>query len=266
MSYLPTTKSVKKTNDPNNMIMFGLPKVGKTTALSLLKNALIIDLENGTDYIEGYVAKANDIKDLNLIARSMMPTINGKANPNYEENNFKFVIIDTITALEDMCLPLAKKLYMETPMGRNYDGDDVRTLPNGAGYLYIREAVKKVIGWFKNTGKNLILTGHVKDKSLVEGGTDLNVKSLDLNGKLSNILSADSDAICYVYRDVETGSLMANFGDMNSVLTGARMPHLAGKTIELAERKLNETTNEWEIVTHWERIFPSLEEGGENAA
>ena len=50
---------------------------------------------------------------------------------------------------------------------------------------------------------------------------------------------------------------MANFGDMNSVLTGARMPHLAGKTIQLAERKQNEK-GEWEIVTHWERIYPSL--------
>lgn len=45
----------------------------------------------------------------------MIPTINGKPNPNYEENDFKFIVIDTITALEDMCLPLAKKLYTETP-------------------------------------------------------------------------------------------------------------------------------------------------------
>ena len=150
-------------------------------------------------------------------------------------------------------------------MGKNWDGDDVRTLPQGSGYLYIREAMKQIIGWFKNTGKNVILTGHVKDKSLVEGGTDLNVKSLDLNGKLANILSADSDAICYVYRDAETGNLMANFGDMSSVLTGARMPHLAGKTIELAERKLNDKTNEWEVVTHWDRIFPSLKEEVKNA-
>ena len=145
-------------------------------------------------------------------------------------------------------------------MGKNYDGDDVRTLPNGSGYLYAREAIKKILGWFKSTGKNVILTGHVRDKNLNEGGTDLNVKSLDLNGKLANILSADSDAICYVYRDVETGALMANFGDMSSVLTGARMPHLAGKTIQLAERKMNEETNEWEIVTHWDRIFVSLKD------
>lgn len=124
-------------------------------------------------------------------------------------------------------------------------------------HLYLREAMQKIIGWFDIPGINLILVGHVKDKSLTEGGTELNVKTLDLGGKISTILSAKSDAIAYLYRDTTTGDLMANFGDMNSVLTGARMKHLAGKTIQLAERKLNEN-DEWEVVTHWERIFPSL--------
>ena len=50
---------------------------------------------------------------------------------------------------------------------------------------------------------------------------------------------------------------MINFGDMNSVLTGSRITRLAGKTIQLAERTMNDK-GEWEIVTHWDRIFPSL--------
>lgn len=127
-------------------------------------------------------------------------------------------------------------------------------------HLYLREAMQKIIGWFEIPGINLILVGHLKDKSISEGGTELVVKNLDLSGKISTILSAKSDAIAYLYRDTETGDLMANFGDMNSVLTGARMPHLAGKTIQLAERKMNEETNEWEIVTHWDRIFVSLKD------
>ena len=127
-------------------------------------------------------------------------------------------------------------------------------------HLYLREAMQKIIGWFEIPGINLILVGHLKDKSISEGGTELVVKNLDLSGKISTILSAKSDAIAYLYRDTETGDLMANFGDMNSVLTGARMPHLAGKTIQLAERKMNEDTNEWEIVTHWDRIFVSLKD------
>jgi hypothetical protein len=142
-------------------------------------------------------------------------------------------------------------------MGANYTGDNVLKLPQGAGHAYLREAIQKIIGWFQASVENVILVGHTKDKSISEGGTELNVKALDLSGKTSNILSAKSDAICYLYRDTENGNLMANFGDMNSVLTGARMPHLAGKTILLAERVQTEDNN-WQIKTYWENIFPSL--------
>lgn len=43
MSILPTKKSEKKTNNPKNLIMFGLPKVGKTTVLAELPDCLTID-------------------------------------------------------------------------------------------------------------------------------------------------------------------------------------------------------------------------------
>ena len=121
-------------------------------------------------------------------------------------------------------------------------------------YLYSREAVQKIIGWFTSVVPNVLLVGHVKEKSYNEEGTDLNVKDLDLVGKLGRILSASSDAICYIYRDVETGEVRGNFGDDNSVLTGARMPHLSGKTIVLS-RKNKETG---EIETFWENIYVGI--------
>lgn len=167
------------------------------------------------------------------------------------------MVIDTVTALEDVAITLACKRAQESNPNFSGKAADLFNLPYGAGYVAQRNAVKEIIGWFEKAVPNLILVGHVKEKSMSEAQTDLNVKSLDLGGKLSNILSAGSDAICYVYRDPESGNLMANFGDMNSVLTGARMPHLAGKTILLAERVLNDKGN-YEIVTHWDNIYPSL--------
>ena len=241
---LPTEKSSVKTENPKNLIIFGLPKCGKTTSLSYLPRALHIDLEDGTDYIEAFKAKASSVKDLFEIAAAL------KENPR----QFDFVILDTITALEDVVLPYANKLYRDTPMGKNYDpNESVLKLANGAGYLYVREAIQLVISWFEKVVPNVILVGHVKDKALNESGTELNVKDLDLTGKLGRILSANSDAICYVYRDLESGSLMANFGDDHSVLCGARMPHLSGKTILLSTK--DETG---QITTYWENIYPSL--------
>ena len=47
----------------------------------------------------------------------------------------------------------AKKLYMATPMGKNFEqknpGMSVLSLPNGGGYLYLRIAYKKWIDKLK---------------------------------------------------------------------------------------------------------------------
>ena len=49
---LPKTKIPAATQDPKYLILFGLPKVGKTTILSTLENNLILDTESGSDYID----------------------------------------------------------------------------------------------------------------------------------------------------------------------------------------------------------------------
>jgi len=123
---LPKEKTKIKMENPKNLIMFGLPKVGKTTVLAMLPRALHIDLEDGTDYVSGYITKADNYIKLFEIAKAL------KENPG----RFDFVVLDTITALEDIVLPYANKLYRDTPMGVNFSPEaNVLKLPNGAGYL-----------------------------------------------------------------------------------------------------------------------------------
>ena len=244
MGLIPKEKIKRKTDNPKNLIMFGLPKVGKTTLLSMLPKCLIVDFEDGTDYVESYAVKISNYKQLFALAKELKET----------PGQFEFIAFDTTTALEDIALPYANKLYRDTVMGKNFDeGENVLKLPKGAGYQYLREAMQKMIGWFEKTVPNIILVGHVKDKSLNENGTELNVKDLDLTGKIGRILSAASDAICYIYRDTETGNVMANFGDGSSVLCGSRISQLSGKTILLSEKLEDDT-----IKTYWENIYPSL--------
>ena len=62
-----------------------------------------------------------------------------------------------------MCLDYARILYLQTPIGKAYKGDDIRPLPNGSGYMYLRQAVRKVIDMFRELCDNFILIGHTKD-------------------------------------------------------------------------------------------------------
>ena len=41
-----------ESQSPKNLIIFSKPKVGKTSLLAELNDALIIDLEDGSDYVD----------------------------------------------------------------------------------------------------------------------------------------------------------------------------------------------------------------------
>lgn len=239
---LPREKVPAVTQDPRYLILFGLPKVGKTTVLSTLNNNLILDFEDGSDYIEALKIKIHSLKDLKETCKA----IKDAGNP------YKYITIDTITAVEEMVKPVAIQLYRNSPVysDKYADVTDVALLPNGSGYSFWRKSLEAVIDLVSSCTSNLIICGHVKDVALNEN-LDGTIKDLDLTGKTKRILSAKSDAIGFVHRN-EHGDLCINFGDSTEILTGARPAHLAGKDIVVAERNANGGFD-----SHWERIFLS---------
>ena len=195
MLILPKEKNKPKVNNPRFLILFGRPKSGKTTLLSKLDNCLIVDLEGGSEFLEALSIQARTIEDLGNISRAISEEAAKTGNKPY-----KYIAIDNATRLEEMCLGYAKVLYRQTPMGKNYQGNDVRTLPNGSGYMYLQQAVRKVIDMFRDLCDNFILIGHLKDKMINKEGEELSEMSLDLVGKLANIICGEADAVGYVYR------------------------------------------------------------------
>lgn len=239
---LPKTKLPAETQDPQNLILFGLPKVGKTTILSTLDSNLILDFENGSKYVDALKINIKDLKHLKEVIGEII-----KAGKPY-----KFITIDTITAVEEMVKPLALKLWEDSPSyTTKYEIKDVTQIPQGAGYAYWRKALEMVIDLVASATENLIICGHVKDISIAEG-LDGQIKDLDLSGKTKRILSAKSDAIGFVHRD-DDSNLCVNFGMNGEVLCGARPSHLANKDVIVAERQ-----EDGSFISHWDRIFPSL--------
>lgn len=239
---LPTAKVPAETQDPKNLILFGLPKVGKTTILSTLENNLILDFENGSTYVDALKVKVSSLKEL----KEVIKAIKDAGKP------YTYITIDTITALEEMTKDMALKMWQNSPQfTTKYEIKDVTQIPNGAGYSFWRQALETVIDLITSAAPNLIICGHVKDTALSEG-LDGSVKDLDLVGKTKRVLSAKSDAIGFVHRDEES-NLCINFGMNGEVLCGARPAHLANKDIIVAEYQEDGT-----FVSHWERIYPSL--------
>lgn len=242
MIVLPTEKVKAKVSNPRFLIIFGKPKSGKTTIVSELENNLIIDLEGGSQFLDALSVQARNVADLGEIAAAIR-------QKNKECNGFfyKHITIDNATRLEEMTLSYALTLYNQTPMGKSYRGD-VRMLPNGAGWFYIRQAVRKVIDMFRELCEEFILVGHTKDKLVNKEGEELSEMQLDLAGRLSDIICGEADAIGYIYRK-KNQTLISFQGGENNIVE-ARAPHLRGKTVVIAE-----SDESGKITTDWNKIY-----------
>lgn len=243
MIVLPKEKVKAKVENPRFLIIFGKPKAGKTTLASRLDNNLIIDLEGGSEFLEALAVQARSVKDLGDIATAIREEIKQTGKKPY-----KYITLDNASRLEEICLSYAAQLYRATPMGKNYSGNDVRTLPNGSGYMYLQQAVRKVIDMFRDLCDNFILIGHTRDKLINKEGEELSEMSLDLVGKLANIICGEADAVGYVYRKRNETHISFEGGD-NSVRE-ARAPHLRGKNIVIAESDENN-----DIKVYWDKIY-----------
>ena len=225
MSKLPKKKVKASRKSPKNMIIYGAPKIGKTTVLSQLDDCLIIDLEQGSDMLDALKVQVNSLKELGEIGKEI-----------YQEGKpYKYVAIDTISKLEEWCEEEGKQIYLKTPMGKHFEqknpGMSILSLPNGAGYLYLRMAYKKWIDRLNTLADHVILVGHLKDKMLEKKGKEVAVKDLDLTGKIKQITCANADAVGYIYRDDE--QTMVSFDSLGDVVAGSRCEHLKGRTMPM---------------------------------
>ena len=243
MITLPTSKVPAVSVNPRFLIIYGRPKSGKTSALAQLENNLIIDLEGGSTFIDAMAIQCRNISDLGETAQAIRAK-----NKEVGYNFYNRITIDNATRLEEICLSYAATLYRQSPVGKNWKGDDVRTLPNGSGYFYIRQAVRKVIDMFKELCDEFILVGHVKDVQIDNNGEELSEMALDLVGKLSAIICGEADAVGLVYRKGNETHISFKGGDGS--IKEARAPHLRGQDIVIAKGN-----DDGSITTYWDKVY-----------
>ena len=186
MIELPTERSVVDNYNPKLLVIFGKPKSGKSSFVAAIEDNLIIDLEDGYRALAVMKVQARTAKDMQEIKDAILAK--GK---QLKRAPYRFITIDNATRLEEMSVPVAAELYRNTPMGSGWGmltdakgmpvkdpktgkfmvdpKADVRLLPNGAGYLYMRKAMRQLIDMFKPLCESLILVTHVKDKQIKFG-------------------------------------------------------------------------------------------------
>ena len=249
---LPIKKIKAETQDPKRFVLAAKPKAGKTTAVANLPNCLLLDLEDGARSIDALKVKIDSYEDLLEVCKSIYKS----------KHKYDYIAIDTATKLEEFCEWEATENYMNTTIGKKFNRDShgnilqrkdwasVLTLPQGGGYYYVRLAFRKWMDRFDKLCDKIIYVSHIKDKFINENGTEVNVNSLDLTGKLAGIVAASADAIGFLYVDRKTGETMITF-DSKYIEGGARQEHLKGKTF-----KFFETSEDGKLEkVNWDKIY-----------
>ena len=240
---LPTKKQKPDTSSPENLVIFSKPKVGKTTLLAGLKDCLILDFENGSDYVEALKLKVGSIQELSAIGKAIKEA-------GYP---YKYVAIDTVTALEEFCIGYAEELYSKSSMGKNWFTEGkpkygtIINMPQGAGYQWLRQAYNKILDFIRQLAPRIILVGHVKDTMLEKAGNEFNSMDLDLTGKIKRITASGSDAIGYLYR--KGNKNIVSFKTSDEISCGARPEHLRNQEIVLSE-----LTDDG-VIINWDKIY-----------
>lgn len=251
-----------KFKNPRMHLIYSMPKAGKTTIVAQLPNHLILELEpGGADYVEGRIQEINKPNEFNAVLNAI------KESP---EKVCDFLIVDTVTKLDEWSEIVGTYNYMKKPQGKTFNReeekatgkkilhtderfDTVHSIGQGFGYRYSREAMTdwydkllELIALDKVT--YVILIAHVKDK-LIESRNGDSVEAIDLNltGKVKSIFSARVDAIGHFYRQDGKGYL--SYDNEYKVVCGGRCPHLDG-IIKISEKMSDKT-----IKTFWEDIY-----------
>ena len=267
---LPTERRKATDYNPRLMVLFGKPKCGKSSLMASLDSNLIIDLEDGYRALDVMCIQARSAADMFNIKAA----IEQKNKENGGKPFYRFITIDNATRLEEMSLFYANALYRKTSMGQtwgylkdkignllqNANGKniidpkaDVRLLPNGAGYLYMRKALKEMVTMFTPLCDTLILVCHVKDKQIKKNDTETTEMLVDLAGKVGDLICGEADAIGYVSRQDNKTILSFKGGDNN--IRGSRPLHLREKAFVVAE-----SDDDGNLKVDMSEIFPDLKE------
>jgi hypothetical protein len=240
---LPLKPVKALTQSPKELIIFSKPKVGKTTLLAGLENCLILDFEDGSDYVEALKLKVNSIDELKAIGKAIKEA----------DYPYKYIAVDTVTALEEFCVNYAEDLYSKSSVGKNWFTEGklkygvITNMPQGAGYQWLRTAYNKVLDYIRSLAPRIILMGHVKDTILEKAGNEFNSLDLDLTGKIKRITASNSDAIGYLYRKGNQNIL--SFKTNDEISCGARPEHLRNKEVVVSEATDSGT------ATYWDKIY-----------
>lgn len=219
----------KRNTQPPRIIIYGVPKIGKTTFAAQAHDPIIIDLEGGSDNLEVARVERNQVRSLADILEVLRALYR-------EDHNYKTVVLDSIDWLERI---LFEEVARENG-ARAIDDFSVPGLRFGRGYTMAQNKLKEFLAAMDalrmHKGMSVILICH----SAVRKHDDPEEESFDhhtlkLNEKIKAIVQEWSDCILFARQKVYVTTSTSGHGkEVKKGRSGNRVLHTQGCASYLA--------------------------------
>ena len=258
---LPTAPRPAVIATPKRALIFSKPKVGKTLILSKLPNCLILDFEEGTLAIEAMAYPIKKVSDIVGVCKAIKDA----------DYPYEYIAIDTASALEEMCIPVAEQQWAKSPDGKEWflaDSKDptklhaesgkakygsVMNLPYGKGYSLVADVFNDVINRLQKCAPKLIILAHSTYAVInKKDGSEFSSLDIQMSKKCKFAAIFKADAIGYMYRDGKQNFI--NFTASEDVGAGGRHRYLEKEHILISEY-IEEEGKDEKFVTYWDKIF-----------
>lgn len=145
---LPTEKTKPKTNFWEYPIfLYGAPKIGKSTLLAELPNALFLNAGGGLDAIECFQVPLGTWEDYLEAGKEVLTT----------QNNYGPIVIDTIDRLHKLAVGfVCNRQNIVHPTDLGY----------GKGYDMVKDELMRTVTRLALSGKGLVLISHVRETEI----------------------------------------------------------------------------------------------------
>lgn len=215
--YLPELTGIP---DQFTLLLFGPPKVGKTTFGAGFPKSILLECEeDGAKYVKCLKADVKTYDEL----RAYFGLLKGN-------DRFDTVVIDSLDKVaewieKDICAELGLSTIMDTKKGERFGSQ---------WSMYVDKVLTFIQGW-KALGKKLVLLAHTKKAELSDGNV-INPKTINLYGQAANRVMAVVENIGFLYADQQADGTVKRFLSFRPgvyVEAGSRHPSLTDKVIEL---------------------------------
>lgn len=248
---LPKTPRKAVAVNPHTILLYGKPKVGKTSITAQLPNSLLVELEaGGADFVDANVIQANNPNEFEAICNQIIA----------DGCPYDYVIFDSSTRLDEWSEIVGTFNYMDKNQGKNFNRDlkGQKLHPKDPkfetvhsfreGYMHSRQQMNDWFNLMSKCAKHVVILAHIKDKFVEsKAGDTVEASDINLTGKVKSNYCIRVDSVGHLHREGDKAFI--NFNTEFSSICGGRAKHLKGDIL-ISERQEDDS-----IKTYWENIY-----------